>query len=313
MATMEDLKIDFEELKKQCLSLEEVKEWIKRIQKHNVVMKSIPDKPILADLSSMSFDEKLAAIQKYINEFEYNFTNLQLSTYQKKKTFASMVDYGKLLIKKSLPIRCLDGFILAAYLTCDIDKFCIRFPLRFMSKCENKTYWHIVLGIKHSRNNKWGSIGISRKNEHLSFKECEFDSLLDLIYEFIDCYKMYAHTVRVVTIGVPLTTNVFSEDPIFWDILQILNKHNGNDIKQYEDVLNQIFGNFIQHKDEIIWALTNGMKPYLFDQNVMFHEEKQHYYMKKQYEINEKKKDNEPSPTAQSDDILSRADDINRV
>merc|ERR550539_921348 len=126
----------------------------------------------------MTFNAKLTAIQEYINEFEYNFTSTQLSTYQKKKTFASMVDYGMQLIKKSLPIRCLDAFILAAYLTCDIDN-CIRFPLRFRSKCQNKFYWHIVLGIKHARNNKWGSIGISRKNEHLACKECKYDSLLE--------------------------------------------------------------------------------------------------------------------------------------
>ena len=100
-----------------------------------------------------------------------------------------MVDYAKILMKQSLPIRCLDGFILAAYLTCNIDKHCVRFPLRFLSKCGTKLYWHIVLGIMHSRHLRFGAIGISRKNDKLSFKKCHYKSLLELIREFMRWYN----------------------------------------------------------------------------------------------------------------------------
>eukprot|EP01084_Bolivina_argentea_P304750 526401_1 len=235
-----------------------------------------------------------------------------------------MVDYAKILIKKSLPIRCLDGFILAAYLTCDIDKNCIRFPLRFMSKCNGKLYWHIVLGIKHFRSNKFGSIGISRKNEKLSFKKCEYDSLLSLIKEFIACYAFYNHKVNMITIGVPLTSNAFSEDPIFWDILQI---YKDNDIGKHKNILNQMFDNFINNKDIIFRSLIDETKPYLFDKNIMFDDKNQKYYLKQQYifqlKSNENKKKcrqkrkskSEPQThnTATYLNENSKQQDINRV
>ena len=136
-------KIKLDALKKQSLSILEIGTLIKKIKKAHknddcidgLMMEVIHTRPILPDLQSLNFSRSVLAIQAYINAFEYNFTSFQLSTYQKKQSFSSMVDYAKILIKKSLPIRCLDGFILAAYLTRNLNKQCIRFPLRFKSRC----------------------------------------------------------------------------------------------------------------------------------------------------------------------------------
>eukprot|EP01083_Nonionella_stella_P013905 39127_1 len=285
------VQFQLQALKQRSLSLKEINDLIDTVHAQNkeqntkMVIKQTPSVPVLPDLTALHFDDTLMAIQQYIHSFEYNFTNLQLSTYKKKKTFASMVDYAKILIKKSLPIRCLDGFILAAYLTCDIHKYCIRFPLRFMSKCKNKLYWHIVLGITHTRNNTFGAIGISRKNDQLSFKRCEYDSLLSLIKHFVECYQMYGHEVKVITIGVPLTNNIHSEDPIFWDILEIHNKKEKNDVKTHSNTLHQVFQNFIKQKDAIIRSLAGDTKPYKFHKGVVFDAENNKYYLKQQYPL----------------------------
>lgn len=328
----EPMVISMAKVKSSDMSMEEIIEMIKLIEKYDkknntsgkqIIIKSTVDKPILPNLTSMGFNEKLKAIQNYIDAFEYNFTNMQLSTYQKKKTFASMVDYAQILIKKSLPIRCLDGFILAAYLTCDIDKYLLRFPLRFMSKCNNKLYWHIVLGVKHTRHNKYGAIGISRKNEKLGYKACEYESLLALIKEYIKCYKSYNHEVRLITIGIPLTTNIYSEDPIFWDILQISNKKKENDINAYRNILDGVFENWFKYKDKISEDIHKShVKAYPFDKHVIFDIKTQKYYLKKQHQFTrENKIENEldshegilTKPEENEEVSFAKADDLNRV
>ena len=83
-------KINLDAIKKKNLSINEINNLISTIkQQHKqedaskVVMQTIPPKPTLPVLESLNFDGKLEVFQEYITKFEYNFTTMQLSTYQK--------------------------------------------------------------------------------------------------------------------------------------------------------------------------------------------------------------------------------------
>lgn len=208
------------------------------------------------------------------------------------------------MFRKALPIRCLDGFILGAYLSHDIPN-CKRFPLRFMSKMPTiatgsnttetesnisnestqaraqtqnasiKNYWHIVLGTIYqtriNNSNKFGSIGISRVNT-LGYKPCIYDNLLDLIIDFFDAYSKIGHKVTKITIGLPLTNDIHSDDPIYWDILhlnvnnQIIKKKSNinncpSNINSVYDTLLQITNSFFNQSENIRQCMLDNKEP----------------------------------------------------
>lgn len=100
----------------------------------------------------------------------------------------------------------------------------------------------------------------------------------------------------MVTVGVPLTTDQYSEDPIFWDILEIDNSKKGNDIETHQVALQQVFSHFFKRRDVVFRSLTEDNKGFIFDPLVTYtkrylegeqvSDEKfqNKYYLKKQLE-----------------------------
>ena len=72
---------------------------------------------------------------------------------------------------------------------------------------------------------KWGAIGISRIAS-LMGKPLIFNSLVDLIEEFRDCYKECWHEIEIVSVGLPFSHDEISESPLQWKVLKLVVDEN---------------------------------------------------------------------------------------
>lgn len=137
---------------------------------------------------------------------------------------------------ESLPIKCLEAFLVAIYLTTGIaglDRFNISFKTRFNSI----VYRHIVLGLKHGL--VFGALGLSRRAD-LACKPLngKYDRLSVLIDDFIQAYANYGHTVLRITIGSPIDHDLKSFEMIQWKAVVI--QPNKTDRTEYDRELDKI-------------------------------------------------------------------------
>ena len=94
----------------------------------------------------------------------------------------------------------------------------LRLPVSFKSCADEKEYCHIVLGVRNK--NKWGAIGISRL-PNLMYKPLRFETLADLVDEFLKCYDNYYHKIIQVNVGLPFPHDQISETPLQWKVLRL--------------------------------------------------------------------------------------------
>lgn len=189
----------------------------------------LPDvpRPILPPVSGKMNPEKFQMIQEFISAFEYNFLSEFFFDINKRKPFHKIMDTCKEIIKDSLPIRCVEGTLLAIYLTQNFDNI-LRYPISFRSYVGDTSYKHIILCVQ--RGHLFGALGISRK-QNLMYKPLEFTSLGALIQNFWNAYQEIGHKVLGFTIGLPIPNNLPAKDTISWEFLQLsMNKHSKEDI-----------------------------------------------------------------------------------
>lgn len=136
--------------------------------------------------------------------------------FSKNKPASSVSEVGRLIIKRSWPIKCLETIALGVLLTKDM-KDVVRFPIRFKSKVDGHTYWHIILGLKY--NNKFGCLGLSRRYT-LAGRDLKFDKLDVLVQSYFEAYEEVGHKVRKMTVGLPISHNT-SSNFISWHFLKI--------------------------------------------------------------------------------------------
>lgn len=137
---------------------------------------------------------------------------------------------------ESLPIKCLEAFLVAIYLTTGIsglDRFNISFKTRFNSII----YRHIVLGLKYGQ--IYGALGLSRRTD-LAYKPLngKYDRLSTLVQDYLQAYKNYGHTVLRVKIGLPVVHDLKSFLTINWKAIVI--QPNKTDKTEYERELDKI-------------------------------------------------------------------------
>ena len=137
---------------------------------------------------------------------------------------------------ESLPIKCLEAFLIAIYLTTGIaglDRFNISFKTRFNSI----VYRHIVLGLKHGQ--VFGALGLSRRAD-LACKPLngKYDRLSVLIDDFIQAYSNYGHTVLRIKIGSPIEHDLKSFETIQWKAVVI--QPSKTDRTEYDRELDKI-------------------------------------------------------------------------
>ena len=137
---------------------------------------------------------------------------------------------------ESLPIKCLEAFLIGLYLTTGIhglDRFNISFKTRFNSI----VYRHVVLGLKYGQ--IYGAIGMSRRTD-LAYKPLngKYERLSALVDDFLQAYKNYGHTVLRVKIGLPVVHDLKSFLTINWKAIAI--QPNKMDKIDYERELDKV-------------------------------------------------------------------------
>ncbi|BHF71821.1 Tubulinyl-Tyr carboxypeptidase 1 [Sparganum proliferum] len=151
--------------------------------------------PPIRSMEKLNSVEKLSAIQSYMSSLQYNYTGTQFFAIPKFRPIIRLVDTAREIIRDSLPIKCLEGVILAV---------------------------HIVLGI-YCRG-YFGALGMSRR-EDLMYKPLEFHCLSDLVGSYLKAYASYEHIVQKLKIGGPIPHEPHMLETIMWRGLSISPVH----------------------------------------------------------------------------------------
>eukprot|EP00939_MAST-03C_sp_MAST-3C-sp1_P001386 g1386.t1 len=204
----------------QCpvpLTEEELRKAIEAL-KGNKILPRVEKPKMPKVYAKWSNKRKILAYQKYILQFQYNHTGTRYFTVS-KKSMTRVTATAKQIMSKALPIQCLEATILGCFLTSwmkDVE----RVPVSFKSRVGNSTFRHIVLAIKCNVTNKWGALGLSRK-ETLAYKSLVFDTLADLVKNYKDAYEACWHKLVKVYIGFPFSHDPFCPLPMNWRVLRL--------------------------------------------------------------------------------------------
>ena len=216
----------------------EITEEINRIKASDV----LPDPPLSPRepslCSSVPDKQRIYAIQKFVESFEYNYTGKPFLVMKKSRGASHVNTCAKQIIRAALPIQCVEAVFVASYLSAtlyDVD----RVPLSFKSKFKDGVHRHIVLAIR--QNGKWGSLGISRRSTLMN-KPIKFDTLYQLVKEFESSYEEVYHRLLTVYIGLPMPHDKKNSDrPIKWRAAKI--RIYKNDTADVEQKVTQFTGN----------------------------------------------------------------------
>jgi hypothetical protein len=168
------------------------------------------------DFHNMAKEEVLRLIQEYISSFKYNYTSTMFFKLKKTGGTSHVLETFNLLTKYALPIQCVEAVFIGSILTAGWSN-AVRIPICFKSKFQSNIYRHIVLAVH--QDGKWGCLGISRRS-NLMFKDFIFNSLWELIEDFIHSYESNFHKLLTVYSGLPLPNNFYQEQSIHWKVIK---------------------------------------------------------------------------------------------
>ncbi|KAI3380181.1 hypothetical protein SNEBB_007241 [Seison nebaliae] len=161
----------------------------------------------------------------FISFLQYNHTGYQNFHIPKKRTIHHLLDIGHKMIQSTLPIKCLEGTFVALFLT-QTDQTIIRFSIGFKTKMFHQTFRHVVLGYYSSSIKKFGAFGLSRRSS-LATKPCDFETLSDLLMDYIISYNAVNHIVLRLRVGNPISHEPSQMSLINWNGVTIyLNANN---------------------------------------------------------------------------------------
>jgi hypothetical protein len=186
----------------------------------------VPHAPVTfpQDLTTL---EKIEAVQKYLQQLQYNHTGTQFFDIKKGRPLCGLMDCAKDMIRESLPIKCLEAVILAVYLTNPLTSV-DRFPISFRSVFKGNIYRHVVLGIHF--NGRYGAVGLSRRDD-LMFKPLKYSQLSEMVLDFQKAYRKYWHTVDKVKVGLAVSHDPHTYECIHWRAISLnLKKLSHHDI-----------------------------------------------------------------------------------
>jgi tubulinyl-Tyr carboxypeptidase len=195
----------------------EIKKHIESLRREEN-LPSPPSSPVPPEMhTAYNTKQKVFAIQKFIESFQYNYTGQPFVRMQKNRGMHHIALCAKQIIREALPIQCVEAVFLGCLLTAGLIQI-DRVPLSFKSKHDTNTYRHIVLAIRYE--GKWGALGISRRS-NLMNKDIRFDSLSDMVEDYRRCYAKCGHRMVGVYLGLPFSHDVYSDMPIKWKVLKV--------------------------------------------------------------------------------------------
>ncbi|KAG6964594.1 hypothetical protein JG687_00005875 [Phytophthora cactorum] len=194
----------------QTISSDELQDAWEKVKAMTILPE--PPEPKLPTFGpKVPMKSKLHSIQSLITSLEYNYTGTLYFDVNKNRSFKSIVNTAKEILKEGLPIQCLEAVFLGAYLTAGLTNL-ERFPISFKTTAGRSTHRHIVLGIHHQQQ-KWGALGLSRC-EKLMNKDLKFESLSDLVLDYCHEFENVYHTVLKVNVGFPFTHDIHSSERV---------------------------------------------------------------------------------------------------
>mmetsp|Transcript_18396 Transcript_18396/g.18482 ORF Transcript_18396/g.18482 Transcript_18396/m.18482 type:complete len:289 (+) Transcript_18396:130-996(+) len=208
-----------------------------------------PSLPSLGDFGAhLSETERISRIQKFIDSFEYNYTGKPFVQYTKNGGFTNIVHSAKEFMRVALPIQCVEAVFIGGYLSAGIQTV-DRVPISFKTRMGDSIHRHIVLAMRY--NNKWGSIGISRR-PNLMNKELQFESLKELLDDFRLSYHSCLHRVLTVYVGLPFPHDIYCTQGVKWRALRIKMHPYDSDgmaakLASYTDNMSGLFDYFLTY------------------------------------------------------------------
>lgn len=200
-----------------AMDKEEMRRHIEAIRNDDN-LPSPPASPIPPEMhAAYNTKQKLYAIQKFIESFQYNYTGQPFVRMQKNRGMHHVTLCAKQIIRAALPIQCVEAVFIGCLLTAGLIQL-DRVPLSFKSKHDSNTYRHIVLAIRYE--GKWGALGISRRSKLMN-KDIRFESLYDMVEDYRRCYAQCGHRMVGVYLGLPFSHDVYSDMPIKWKVLKV--------------------------------------------------------------------------------------------
>eukprot|EP00906_Rhabdomonas_costata_P029325 RCo041399 len=159
----------------------------------------------------------LTQVQRVISALEYNHLPHTFFNIHKNRPLSAILATAREILTEALPIRCVEATFVATLLTNPAAELA-RFPLSFHSRCGAVVARHIVLAVRYR--DKWGALGLSRR-EDLMFKPLQFNSLAELLREFLQSYERNHHAVRSFTVGLPLSHDPADSLVPFWRLFRV--------------------------------------------------------------------------------------------
>lgn len=149
--------------------------------------------------TTADMDDVLSRTQKYISGLGYNHLGEAFFDVTKSAGASRIMVLAKEIIHQSLPIKCLEAVVVAAYLTMGIQAL-DRIPLAFESQAGGNTYRHIVLVVRHRPRpgqSLWGALGLSRRKT-LMDKPCHYEVCFEALFV---AYVLSSDTCLVVGVA----------------------------------------------------------------------------------------------------------------
>lgn len=129
----------------------------------SMVLPAVPS-PSFLEPKGTSVRTWHSLVQRVLDSFGYNQITHEMCSIDKNMPFWHVILCAQTLWLRGLPMKCLEACALSVALTnptvlaYPVDYR--RFPLRFKSRSNGRSYWHIVLGVKYG--SLYGSLGLSR-------------------------------------------------------------------------------------------------------------------------------------------------------
>ena len=159
-----------------------------------------------------SVPEYVGLVQAFIESLEYNYTGRPFFPIKRSLGTAHLHNVSQQLIREALPIQCVEAVFLGTHLTTGVTAL-ERIPLSFKTKFLRGTvHRHIVLAVRYE--GKWGAVGISRRPSLMN-KDFVFDTLSDLVQNYVTSYEACYHKLLTLYIGLPFTHEL-GDQPIKW-------------------------------------------------------------------------------------------------
>jgi len=165
----------------------------------------------------------LQHVQDFLDHLSYNHLGNTFFDVPKQKGANRIFELGREICSQGLPIKCLEAAVVAASLTLR-SKELERFMMSFKSECNKAIYRHIVLVLRfRDEEGKYvyGALGLSRRDT-LMWKEAIYGCLYDLVADFEASYEEVGHQLQKVKLGLPITHNPSSIEPIVWKKISIV-------------------------------------------------------------------------------------------